>query len=45
MADEKRTRLLLEYLQVLSNLKLANYYANTEIKKVMEIIEVELGLR
>lgn len=43
--DDNRTKLLIEYLQALSNLKLSDYYANKEIGKVIELIEVELGIK
>jgi hypothetical protein len=45
MSEQNRTQLLIEYLRALSNLKLADYYANKEIGKVIELIEKELDIK
>lgn len=43
--EENKTQQLIEFLRVLGELKAADYYANTEIKKVISQIQTELGLR
>lgn len=45
MNEQNRTELLIGYLRVLSELKRADYFANKEIKQVMEAIQEKLDLR
>ncbi|QNG60331.1 hypothetical protein H4O14_02030 [Bacillus sp. PAMC26568] len=45
MGEQNRTQQLIDFLRVLGELKSADYYANQEIKKVIEQIQSDLGMR
>lgn len=44
MEESNKAQLLIDYLQVLAQLKNANYFANNEISRVIVKIEKELEI-